>query len=207
MSLWACLFPINCSQAAGIRTVCPCSEDSEVEGTLMNSFGGPAGQLGALGVETEVIKQTGKLHVNDWQVACGVSVEPYKLPLKPVHHTARVYKSLAILKTTVLFPTGLLTTWSPAYTLEKARGAPYIMSVLTSRPGLCLHSLDYVYHVYLRSRTESGLGLTGKLGSSLAREGHPRGASPSPQPQDLELRLGGSKSTLRGALIRSMLLH
>ncbi|KAI4576820.1 hypothetical protein MJT46_002655 [Ovis ammon polii x Ovis aries] len=101
----------------------------------------------------------------------------------------------------------LLTTWSPAYALEKARGAPYIMSVLTSRPGLCLHSLDYVYHVYLRSRTESGLGLTGKLGSSLAREGHPRGASPSPQPQDLELRLGGSKSTLRGALIRSMLLH
>ena len=40
MSLWACLFPINCSQATGISTVCPCSEDSEVEGTLMNSFGG-----------------------------------------------------------------------------------------------------------------------------------------------------------------------
>ena len=75
-----------------------------------------------------------------------------------------------------------------------------------SRAGLCLHNLDYVYHIHLRCRTESGLGLTGKLGSSLAREGHPRGASPSPQPQGLELRLGGSSSSLRGALIPSMLL-
>lgn len=156
--------------------------------------------MGALEVETEVIIQTGKLHVNDWQVACGAGVEPYKLYLKSAHHTTRVYKSLAMLKTMVLFPTGLLTTWSPAYVLEKVHGAPHTMSVLSSLRAwrLCLRSRDYVYHIYLRCRTDSGLGLAGKICSSLASEGHPRGSSPALRPQDLELRLGGSSSTPEG---------
>lgn len=92
--------------------------------------------MGVLEVETEVIMQAGKLHVNDWQVACGAGVESYKLYLKPAHHTTRVYKSIAMLKTTVLFPTGLLTTWSPAYVLEKVHGAPIpCLYSAASRPG------------------------------------------------------------------------
>lgn len=109
-------------------------------------LGGPAVKLGALGVETEVIKQMGKLHVNDWQVACGVSVL-YKLPLKPVHHTTRVYKSLAMLKTTVLFPTGLLTTWS-LHTPRESPWGPLMPCLhhlqawtLPPQPGLCVPRL------------------------------------------------------------------
>ena len=150
-----------------------------------------------LGVEIEVIIQKGKLHMNDWQVACGVSVEPYKFHLKPAHHTPIVCKSPATLKTTALFPTGLLTTWSPAYVLEK------VCHVCTQQP----QSLGSASPARSPGRAGAGLGKAGKTDGRLARAGHPLASSPSREPQDLEMRLGGSGSTLCLALIPSLLPH
>lgn len=102
----------------------------------MNSFGawGPVGSIGS--GKTEVIKQTGKLHVNvigKWPV--GVSVEPYKLPLKP---GASYHKSLQV--TCHVKNHGLIPHRPPHHVVPciRPRESPWgpLCHVCTSPPGL-----------------------------------------------------------------------
>lgn len=51
----------------------------------------------------KVIIQMKKLHMNDLPTACGINVDPYKLPLKPVYHSPIDWKSLVMLKTMALY--------------------------------------------------------------------------------------------------------